>query len=177
MYASCLNPRDGPMSHSVSCSIFEKIDPSRVSFFSPCHVGRISQSKTSRQDGDRINAFMKCTLDREDYTSLRFPFILPYAWISRRDSCLVGASCHIPSSGLTYACFHLCIMFKFLKLGPRNFGSLKNLNKRRAKTLKSHSLFQNALLRCLIFLARVLIQTKNNEHLKGFIFGTLNLNH
>ena len=62
----------------LSCSIFEKIDHSRVSFFSRCHVGRISQSKTSRQDGDRINAFMKCTLDREDYTSLRFPFILPY---------------------------------------------------------------------------------------------------
>ena len=37
------------MSHSVSCSIFEKIDPSRVSFFPPCHVGRISQNKTSRQ--------------------------------------------------------------------------------------------------------------------------------
>ena len=24
-------------------------------------------------------------------------FTLPYAWISRRDSCLVGVSCHIPS--------------------------------------------------------------------------------
>ena len=33
----------------LSCSIFEKIDPSRVSFFSPCHVGRSSQSKTARQ--------------------------------------------------------------------------------------------------------------------------------
>ena len=33
----------------LSCSIFKKIDPSRVSFFPPCHVDRISQSKTSRQ--------------------------------------------------------------------------------------------------------------------------------
>ena len=49
MCISCLNPRDGPMSHSVSCSIFEKIDPSRVSFFPPCHVDMISQSKTSRE--------------------------------------------------------------------------------------------------------------------------------
>ena len=64
----------------------------------------------------------------------------------------------------------VCIMFKFLKLELRKFGSLKTLNKRRAKTLKSHSLFQNALLRCLIFLARVLIQTKNNEHFKRIYF-------
>ena len=32
----------------LSCSTFEKIDPSRVSF-PPGHVGRISQSKTTRQ--------------------------------------------------------------------------------------------------------------------------------
>ena len=44
--------------------------------------------------------------------------------------------CHIPSSGLIYACFHVCIMFKFLKPELRKFGSLKTLNKRRAKTLK-----------------------------------------
>ena len=55
-------------------------------------------------DGDRINVHSKCNLDREDYTSLRFPFILPYAWISRRDSCLVGVSCHIPS-------FWCCLVF------------------------------------------------------------------
>ena len=63
----------------LSCSTFEKIDPSRVPFSSHCHVGWSSQSKTSRQDGDLINVHLKCTLDREDYTSLRFPFILPYA--------------------------------------------------------------------------------------------------
>ena len=63
----------------LSCSTFEKIDPSRVPFSSRCHVGWSFQSKTSRQDGDRINVHLKCNLDREDYTSLRFPFILPYA--------------------------------------------------------------------------------------------------
>ena len=81
----------------LSCSILEEIDPSRVSFFPPYHVDRISQSKTSRQWWWSNQRSLKCNLDGEDCTSLRFPFILPYAWISRRDSCLVGVSCHIPS--------------------------------------------------------------------------------
>ena len=34
-------------------------------------------------------------------------------------------ACHIPSSGLTYACLHLCIMFKFLKLELRNLEASK----------------------------------------------------
>ena len=55
------------------------------------------RARLQDNDGDRINVPMKCNLDREDCTSLRFPFILLYAWISRRDSCLVGVSCHIPS--------------------------------------------------------------------------------
>ena len=80
----------------LSCSIFEKIDPSRVSFSSRCHVGWSSQSKTTRQRWWLNQRLMKCNLDREDYVSLRFPFILPYAWISGRDFCLVGVSCHIP---------------------------------------------------------------------------------
>ena len=45
--------------------------------------------------------------------------------------------CHIPSSGLSYACFHLSIMFKFLKPELRNFGSLKNLNKKKGKNPKN----------------------------------------
>ena len=85
----------------LSCSIFEKIDPSRVSFSSRCNVDRSSQSKTTRQRWWRINVLTKCNLNREDCVSLRFPFTLPYAWISGRDSCLVGVSCHIPSSGMT----------------------------------------------------------------------------
>ena len=81
----------------LSCSIFEKIDPSRVSFFSPCHISWSSQNKTTRQRWWLSQHSLKCHLDREDYVSLRFPFILPYAWISGRDSCLVGVSCPIPS--------------------------------------------------------------------------------
>ena len=96
----------------------------------------VLRAKRQDKDGVQINVHLKCNLDREDYTSLRFPFVLPYPWISGRDSCLVGVSCHIPSSGLSYACFHLCIIFKFLKLELREIGSLKTLNKRRAKTLK-----------------------------------------
>ena len=63
----------------LSCSTFEKIDPSRVPFSSRCHVGWSFQSKTSRQDDDRIKVLMKCNLDREDCASLRPPFTLPYA--------------------------------------------------------------------------------------------------
>ena len=37
-------------------------------------LGAIRRDK----DGDLINAFMKCNLDREDYVSLYSPFILPY---------------------------------------------------------------------------------------------------
>ena len=70
----------------LSCSIFEKIDPSRVSF-SPGHVGRISQSKTSRQDGDRINVLMKGNLDREDCVRLRPPS--SYPTLESRDEILV----------------------------------------------------------------------------------------
>ena len=85
----------------------------------------VLRARRQDKDGVQINVHLKCNLDREDCTSLRFPFILPYAWISRRDSCLVGVSCHIPSSGLSYACFHLSIMFKFLKPELRNLEASK----------------------------------------------------
>ena len=63
----------------LSCSVFEKIDSSRVFLSSSCHVSWSSQNKTTRQDGDQFNVLMKCHLDHEDYVSLRSPFILPYA--------------------------------------------------------------------------------------------------
>ena len=56
------------------------------------------RARRQDKDGVQLNVHLKCNLDREDYTSLRYPFTLPYARISRRDSCLVGVSCHIPSS-------------------------------------------------------------------------------
>ena len=59
------------------------------------------------KDGDWINNPKRCNLDREDYVSLCSPFILPYTWISGRDSCLVGVSCHSPSSGLACLCISL----------------------------------------------------------------------
>ena len=110
----------------LSCSTFEKNDSFRVfPFLSLSWLAGVLRARLQDNDGDRINVPMKCNLDREDYTSLCFPFVLPYTWISGRDSCLVGVSCHIPSSGLTYACFHLCIMFKFLKLELRNLEASK----------------------------------------------------
>jgi hypothetical protein len=56
-------------------------------------------------------------------------------------------------------------MFKFLKLELRNFGSLKNLNKRGAKNPgKCIQCSKMALNNVGYILARVLHQTKNNEH-------------
>ena len=65
----------------LSCSIFEEIDPSRVSFFPPPPVMLTGFLRARRQDKDgvQLNVHLKCNLDREDCTSLRFPFILPYA--------------------------------------------------------------------------------------------------
>ena len=60
----------------------------------------VLRARCRDKDDDRINVLMKCNLDREDCVSLRPPFILPYAWISGRDSCLVVVSCHIPSSSM-----------------------------------------------------------------------------
>ena len=113
MCVLCVSSRDVSMSHSMSWSWVVRSSRRSIllefSFSSCCHVGWSSQSKTSRQRWWLNQRLMKCNLDREDYVSLRFPFILPYAWISGRDSCLVGASCHIPSFWccLVFAsCFH-----------------------------------------------------------------------
>ena len=91
----------------LSCSVFEKINSSRVFLSSSCHASWSSQRKTSSQRWWLNQRPYEVHLDREDYTSLRSPFILPYAWISGRDSCLVGVSCHNPSSGLACLCFSL----------------------------------------------------------------------
>ena len=48
-------------------------------------------------EGDQINIPMECTLDREDCVGL-VSLLSSYltSWISGRDSCLVGVSCHSP---------------------------------------------------------------------------------
>ena len=79
-------------------NIFEKIDPSRVFLFLSLPCG-LEFSEQRRQGLESMNQHLREEqLDREDYVSLRSPFILPYAWIPGRDFCLVGVSCHIPSS-------------------------------------------------------------------------------
>ena len=60
-------------------------------------LAEVLRARRQDKDGVQINVHLKCNLDREECASLRSPFTLPYAWISRRDSCLVGVSCHIPS--------------------------------------------------------------------------------
>ena len=83
----------------------------------------VLRARLRDNDGDRINVLMKGNLDREDCVRLRSPFILPYAWISGRDSCLVGVSCHIPSLVCSRLANGVCIMFKFsneLEMGMTN---------------------------------------------------------
>ena len=36
----------------LSCSIFEEIDPSRVSFFPPCHVAGFLRARRQGKDGE-----------------------------------------------------------------------------------------------------------------------------
>ena len=81
-YASSLSTRDVAMSFReliLSGSIFER----SVLLESPSslHVMLTGFLRARRQDKDgvQINVHLKCNLDREDCTSLHFPFILPYA--------------------------------------------------------------------------------------------------
>ena len=86
------------------CSNLEEIDSCRVSLC--CHhVGWRSRKQRCQDKYDAMNQYLQWgQLDREDCVSLHFPFILPYAWISGRDSCLVGVSCHIPSFWCCLVC-------------------------------------------------------------------------
>ena len=61
----------------LSCSTFEKNDSFRVfPFLSLSWLAGVLKTRHQDNDGEWINVQLKCTLDREDYTSLRFPFIL-----------------------------------------------------------------------------------------------------
>ena len=113
MCVLCLNPRDGSMSHSMSCSIFEKIDSSRVFFSSRCHVGWSSQSKTTRQDGDWINVHLKCNLGREDCVSCISPSFYPM--LESWDEILVWWGRVVTSLVLVCSrlALHVCIMYNF----------------------------------------------------------------
>ena len=71
----------------LSCSIFEKIDPSRVSFPLVVMSVGVPGARLRDNDGDRINNLMKCNLDREDYTSCVYPS--PYPTLESRDEILV----------------------------------------------------------------------------------------
>ena len=102
MYASCLSSRDVTMSHPMSWSWVVRSSRRSIvlefSFLLVVMLAGVLRASRRDKDGDWINVHLKCTLDREDYVSWRFPFVLPYAWISGRDSCLVGVSCHILAS-------------------------------------------------------------------------------
>ena len=125
----CVSTRDVSTSHSVSW--FGIARSSRRSilleFLPPLVVMLVGVPGARHQvsDGGRINVLMKCTLDREDCVGL-VPPLSSYltTWISGRDSCLVGVSCHSPRSLFVISCIFIhVIMFKFqlnLKWGCLN---------------------------------------------------------
>ena len=73
------------MPHSVSCSIFEKIDSSRVSFLIVIVLDGVLRARHQDKDGDRVNVLMKCNLDREDYVSLCLLFLFTSRLESRAE--------------------------------------------------------------------------------------------
>src|SRR4051812_2997172 len=62
----------------VSCSIFEKIDSSRVSFLPVIMLDGVLRARHRDKDGDLVNVPMKCNLDREDRVSLCPSVFLPH---------------------------------------------------------------------------------------------------
>ena len=59
----------------VGCSIFEKIDSSRVSFLPVVMLVGVLGARQRDNDGDRINNLMRCNLDHEDCVKPCFPFV------------------------------------------------------------------------------------------------------
>ena len=83
----------------LSSSIFEEIESCRVFLFF-CRRARWRPQRQRCQDQhDAMTQYPREEqMDREDCDSVVSPLPLSdYAWISGRDSCLVGVSCHSPS--------------------------------------------------------------------------------
>ena len=79
----CVPTQDVSTSHSASGSCIARSSRRSILLESPSSLlvmlAGVLRTRRQYKDGDRINAHMKCNLDREDCTSLRFPFILLYA--------------------------------------------------------------------------------------------------
>ena len=108
----------------LSCSVFSKIDCSRVFLSSRCHVGWSSQSKTSRQRWGSNQHPWEEQLDREDRVSFMSP-LSSYltSWISGRDFCLVGVSCHSPRILFVNSC--IFIQASYLNFWNMSWGLLE----------------------------------------------------
>ena len=63
----------------LSCSTFEKKDSFGVFLPLVVMIVGLLRARLRENDGEQINVQLKCNLDREDCTSLRSPFTLPYA--------------------------------------------------------------------------------------------------
>ena len=128
-FVSQLERCDNVSSHELilSCSVFSKIDCSRVFISSRCHVGWSSQSKTSRQRWGSNQHPWEKQLDCEDHVSFVSP-LSSYltSWISGRDFCLVGVSCHSPRILFVNSC--IFIQASYLNFWNMNWGLLKPQN-------------------------------------------------
>ena len=106
----CLNSRCFNISFReliLYSSIFEKINPSIVSF---CHHRVVEDLKSEDVKINVCNestALWVATWIVKIMLACVPPFTLPYTWISGRNSCLVGVSCHSPSSALAWLCLFI----------------------------------------------------------------------
>ena len=127
MFVLCLSSRDVSMSHSMSWSwvVWSSRRSILLEFFlsSPVMLVGVLKARHRDKDGDRVNVPMQCNLDHEDRVSCAPLSSYLTSWISGRDSCLVGVSCHSPSSVLVILFDpHVasCLNSKEFKMGMTN---------------------------------------------------------
>ena len=108
----------------ILCSLRSMIHSCEVVLLSCRHVGWSSRRKGCHNQYDVADQHLReGQLDHENRV---ISFVSPLSsyltsWISGRDSCLVGVSCHSPSFGLCLSLhMHLCIVLNSRKLNWGN---------------------------------------------------------
>ena len=115
-----LHSRGVLTSHSVSWSSLARSLRSSIllefSLSSRCHVGWRSRKQRRQDQFEAMDQHLReGQLDHEDRVSFVSPLSFSLtSWISGRDSCLVGVSCHSPRIWLQIVAQASIIMSKFL---------------------------------------------------------------
>ena len=98
----------------LSCSIFDKIDPSRdFPFLSFVMLVGVLRARHRDNDGDRINVLIKCNLEREDCVSCVPLYLTLRLNLGTRFLFSGGELSHPQFRPCLSLLYHPCIMFKF----------------------------------------------------------------